>query len=76
MNSNRETIFQRGPGWIMPNGLIAGPGRNFGIPGLEDDARRVGHRLPDRRVSVRATESTFGHLPPWAQPAWMRRLPR
>ena len=75
MSSNRETIFQRGPGWTIRNGVIINPGRNFGNPGLEDYARRVGHSLPDRRVPVRATEPTFGHLPPWAQPAWMRRLP-
>jgi hypothetical protein len=72
MSSNRETIFQGGPAWTMRNSML-----NFRTPGLESDAREVGCplSLPDQHMPVRATEATLGHLPPWAQPAWIRRLP-
>jgi hypothetical protein len=77
MSSNREPIVQRDPACPMRNGVITTPARDFSTPGLEKDARSAVccHSLLDRRPPVRATESSFGHLPPWAQPAWLQRLP-
>jgi len=78
MSSNREPILQRDPALTMRNRVTINPARNFGTPGLESDARRIGlcHSLLDPRIPLRATEPAFGHLPPWAQPAWIRRFPR
>jgi hypothetical protein len=78
MSSNRETIFQRDRAWTMRDGMIINPARNFSPPGLESDARGVDccDILLDQRMPGRATEPTFGHLPAWAQPAWIQRLPR
>ena len=77
MSSNREPIFQGDPAWKVRNGMIMNPARNFSIAGLERDARGVGCSLSllDGPMPVRATEPAFGHLPSWAQPAWIRRLP-
>lgn len=77
MSDNRETIFQPDPTWTMRNGAITNAARSFSTPGLENDARRVirGHGPLDQYMPVRATHPAFGHLPPWAQPAWIQRLP-
>jgi hypothetical protein len=77
MRSNRELTFQRDPAWSLRDGRIVSPALDFGPPGLESDAARIGYgrALPGRWVPARAIERPFENVPPWAQPAWVRRLP-
>ena len=78
MRSNRESTFQPAPAWDLRGGGIVSSARDFGTPGLESDAARIGYdrALPGHRGPARATERAFADVPPWAQPAWIRRLPR
>jgi hypothetical protein len=74
----RELTFQRDPAWSPRGGRIVNSALDFGTPGLESDAARIGYgrALPSRPVPTHAVERAFTNVPPWAQPAWVRRLPR
>ena len=78
MRSNRELTFQRDPAWNLRDGGIVSSARDFGTPGLESDAARIGYgrAFPGRRVPAHDIERAFADVPPWAQPAWIRTFPR
>ena len=76
MSSDVGMSFQRHLASAIRNSAVANSTRRVGMLDLLDDARVAGcqHALVDRRVPVfRPTEAGFGHLPPWAQPAWIRQ---
>jgi hypothetical protein len=76
MSSNREPIFQYDPACPGRNGMIANPARDLSTWGSENDTLGAVYcrSLLDRRIPGRSTELALGHLPPWAQPAWIQRL--